>query len=240
MRNRIAIALALILMLSIAGCKATLATESTNAAASADLSATPGARRGNDIMTLALGTLALDGTANAVDTAQAAQLLPLWKGYLALLASDATAPAELTALVAQIRQTLTAEQTTALETQIDPEAQSALMARYGLEMPAMGMARELPEGMTEEDVEAMMAERQAAREAGGGAQGPTFRVEGGFGAGGPPGGGAGPMGSGGIEMEGDGFEGPGVPGATGGATIGANTWVTSIVDAVITYLEGIQ
>jgi hypothetical protein len=240
----------LIGMLALAGCKAaaTDAGATTTGPAATTTEAMPGARRGNDIMTLALGTLALDGTASAVDAAQAAQLLPLWKGYRALLASDATAPAELTALVTQIRGTMTAAQTTALVAQIDPAAQSALMAKFGLEMPALGAGPgtgpgALPEGMTEEELQAAMAERQAARAAGTGDDAPSFGVQGGGPEGGPPEGGGrdgGPMGSGGIVMRGDGFEGPGLAGAAGGPATGANTWIISLVDAVISYLEEVH
>ncbi len=57
-----------------------------------------------------LGILKLEETDLAVDSKQAATLLPLWQAYRSLLNSDTTAPAELEALQAQIGQALTDEQ----------------------------------------------------------------------------------------------------------------------------------
>jgi len=63
---------------------------------------------------LALGTLKLEESAQAVSDAQAADLYPLWSAYQALGESDITAGAELTALLGQIQDNMTAAQLEAI------------------------------------------------------------------------------------------------------------------------------
>ncbi len=64
---------------------------------------------------LAAGTLNLEGTANAVDAAAAANLLPLWQLLEQLESSDAAAPQEITAVVEEIRLNMTAAQIKAID-----------------------------------------------------------------------------------------------------------------------------
>ena len=64
---------------------------------------------------LALGTLRLEGTPQAVDSQTAAQLLPLWRLMDELSTSSATAPQEVSAVVDQIRATMTTEQLGAID-----------------------------------------------------------------------------------------------------------------------------
>lgn len=59
------------------------------------------------ITELAVGTLKLDGTAEAVTAQQANELLPMWEVYKQLVASDAAAQAEIDGLSAQIRASMT-------------------------------------------------------------------------------------------------------------------------------------
>jgi len=63
---------------------------------------------------LAIGTLQLENTDNAVSEAEAAELLPLWQAVQALNNSDTTADAEMTAVINQIQDTMTPEQVTAI------------------------------------------------------------------------------------------------------------------------------
>ena len=63
---------------------------------------------------LIVGTLLLEETDLAVDTTLAADLLPLWQAVQSLNNSDATAEAEVTAVVNQIQNTMTAEQIEAI------------------------------------------------------------------------------------------------------------------------------
>jgi hypothetical protein len=64
---------------------------------------------------LAIATLNLEGTPQAVDAAQAAKLLPLWELLVQLNASNSTAPQEIQAVVDQIRLAMTAAQLQAID-----------------------------------------------------------------------------------------------------------------------------
>jgi hypothetical protein len=64
---------------------------------------------------LAIGTLKLEGTGQAVSAAQAKTLLPLWKAVKTLSASNTTAAAEMTALYSQIQDAMTAQQIQAIK-----------------------------------------------------------------------------------------------------------------------------
>jgi len=63
---------------------------------------------------LIVGTFKLDGTEQAVSADQAKELLPLWQVYQDLSASETAAQEEIDALVEQIQETMTAEQTQAI------------------------------------------------------------------------------------------------------------------------------
>jgi hypothetical protein len=64
----------------------------------------------NPMSELAVGTIKLDGTQNAVTKEQAAQLLTMWQVYKQLIASSTAAQPEIDGLSAQIRDTMTADQ----------------------------------------------------------------------------------------------------------------------------------
>ncbi len=64
---------------------------------------------------LILGTIKLEGTAQAVTAKQAVELLPLWQTMKVLAASDTAAQQEKDALIAQIQETMTAEQMQAIQ-----------------------------------------------------------------------------------------------------------------------------
>jgi hypothetical protein len=59
---------------------------------------------------LALGTIKLEGTKQAIDPKTAASLLPLWQLLFQLKSSNSSAPQEVTAVVDQIKTTMTPEQ----------------------------------------------------------------------------------------------------------------------------------
>jgi hypothetical protein len=63
---------------------------------------------------VALGTIKLDETTNAVTAEQARELLPLWETLQVLESSDTAATKEKEALVGQIQETMTSEQTQAI------------------------------------------------------------------------------------------------------------------------------
>ena len=146
-------------------------------------------RDGNSSTQLILGSFQLEDTEYAISTEQAETLLPLWKGYRALIGSDTASSVEQTALVNQIAEVFTSEQLDYLsETVLSPEDMAAMMEELGIESQFGGMGRmgggggeEGPEGDAND---AQRAEMQALREANGG-------------QGGGPGGGTG----GGTEMD---------------------------------------
>ena len=59
---------------------------------------------------LALGTLKLEGTSQAVDAKTAARLVPLWQLMVQLHSSSSTAPQEVTAVMDEIQATMTSQQ----------------------------------------------------------------------------------------------------------------------------------
>lgn len=63
---------------------------------------------------LALGSLKLDETDNAITAEQAVDLLPMWQVYEELLNSDTAAQEEIDALTEQIQETMTSEQMQAI------------------------------------------------------------------------------------------------------------------------------
>jgi hypothetical protein len=65
-------------------------------------------------MQVALGTIKLDGTGNAITAEQAKELLPLWETLQQLEGSDTAATEEKDSLVGQIQETMTQEQMKAI------------------------------------------------------------------------------------------------------------------------------
>ncbi len=64
---------------------------------------------------LAIGTVGLEGTDQAVDAASAAKLLPLWQLLDQLETSDSAAPQEISAVIAEIQRNMTASQLKAID-----------------------------------------------------------------------------------------------------------------------------
>jgi hypothetical protein len=91
------------LLLSLAAC---------TASSSASLDASTATIQARE---LAMGTLRLEGTPQAIDSQSAAQLLPLWQLMDELSTNSATAPQEISAVVDQIRATMTTEQVGAID-----------------------------------------------------------------------------------------------------------------------------
>lgn len=146
---------------------------------------------------LAIGTLSLEGTGNAVTAEQAKDLLPLWKAVKMMSASNSASPQEIDALYKQIQETMTEQQVQAIkDMSMKPEDTQALMEKYGVKMPQMSQRPTMDANM--------QATRQAARSSQSG-QGGTG---GGMPGGGMPGGGM-PGGGGfpGGEMPGGGTTG---------------------------------
>jgi len=64
---------------------------------------------------LAVGTIKLDSTAQAVSVDEAKQLIPLWEGLQSLIGSDTAAKAEVEGVINQIRSTMTTDQVSAIQ-----------------------------------------------------------------------------------------------------------------------------
>ena len=138
---------------------------------------------------LGFGTLLLEDSEYAVDPAQAAELLPLWKAARSLSESETVAEAELEAVFNQIEDTMTSEQISAIaDLQLTGEEMAQLMEDLGISFGfgGAGFGNLTPE---------QQATAQAARESGEGFAG------GGFSEGGFPGGGRG-QGQGGQDFGG--------------------------------------
>lgn len=109
--NRSTLLMLLIFTLLITACGAS----APDAAGPASVgSGDPAAGELSPSMQVAIGTLRLDETDNAVTAEQAQELLPLWQTMQVLSESDTAAQQELDALVEQIQETMTAEQRQAI------------------------------------------------------------------------------------------------------------------------------
>ncbi len=84
---------------------------------------------------LAIGTLMLEGTDNAVTAEQAKQLLPLWKAVKSMSGSSNTSTQELNAVYKQIEDTMTTQQIQAIkDASMKPEDTQALMKKYNIQV----------------------------------------------------------------------------------------------------------
>jgi len=177
---------------------------------------------------LVIGTLQLEGTEQAVTSAQAKELLPMWQVYQDISSSSTAAQAEVDGLIEQIQETMNAGQMQAIT--------------------AMNL--------TQQDVFAAIQAQNITASSGGGGQssnsgGVSFGPPdggGGMAGGAPPdagmGGGAPPDGGMG-DMAGMGGTGPGTstvqsqdPGASPGSGSSAGV-PTVLIDTLIQYLEQI-
>ncbi|PWB52040.1 MAG: hypothetical protein C3F13_12235 [Anaerolineales bacterium] len=105
--------LSIILAWGLSGCQAS-SSSSIAAANSTGTNDSQNATSMSEVNQLLVGTLKLDGTANALTSEQAAQLLPLWQAYLSLSNSDTAAEAEVGGLLKQIQASMTAQQIDAI------------------------------------------------------------------------------------------------------------------------------
>ena len=231
MRNRL-----LRMTLVIAALVALAACQKDPAEATAQAAAETGALTG--VTELLVGTLQLEGTENEIDAATAAQLVPLWKAYRALMLSDTTVAVELEALEKQIRAAMSSAQVKAITAMtLTAEDMTTALQEHGVlgEMATDGTGAD---------------QRQALRAAAGGTGG------GGMPAGGGGGGGGGGMPAGGGDMPAGGAMVAGGDAAMlaggmdpsamaamfegGGGTAGAqaNRMLTPLIQVVITLLEG--
>jgi hypothetical protein len=189
--------------------------------------ASPGsgqARQLDKRVQLALGSLALEDTANAITAEQAKALLPLWKAANSLTGADNVATEEMNGLFSQIEESMTADQVQAIQAMdLSGQGMSDLASKYGFQMGGGGPGNLTPE--MQSTMEAARASGQRSQggmappDAGGGG-GPSFDFQGGP----PPGGG-------------QGFFRQGSGGSSSSGTSATPTTGNPIFQAVITLLE---
>jgi hypothetical protein len=114
MKKNLTAVIILLAVLILSACSATTASPTASAAAGSGslTSSYQDALSAN--LQLALGTLKLEEGSNAVDSATASVLLPLWKAVRSLSASDTTSALELQAVFTQIEESMSASQVQAI------------------------------------------------------------------------------------------------------------------------------
>ncbi len=139
---------------------------------------------------LALGTLGLEGSENAVTAEQAQSLLPLWKGVKTLSAGESASQDEIDALYQQIEELMTQAQLDAIQNMgMSPEDTRALMEKYGIQFSqgnfdpnAQGTPGARP-NLSEDQIVTLRAQRSQSGGNGGfssGGQGGSFTPPDGF------------------------------------------------------------
>ena len=109
MKSKIILPLLLVPILLLSACGSAAAGTTSNPQGTASAQVMPLPEK------LALGTLKLEGTANAVTAKQASDLLPLWQVYSSLITSDTAAQEEKDALAQQIQETMSPVQVKAID-----------------------------------------------------------------------------------------------------------------------------
>jgi hypothetical protein len=140
MRRNLVCMTLLVLSLVLAACGSSSTTSTTTGTDAATASAGVAASAQGTLSPAAkdiLGIFKLEGTDLAVDSAQAAALLPLWQAYRSLLKSGTAAPAELEAVQTQIGEALTAKQQVAIAAMnLTPQDMFAMAKQLGVSQAA--------------------------------------------------------------------------------------------------------
>ncbi len=114
---------------------------------------------------LAVGTLALEGTSNAVTADEAKTLAPLWKGVKALSASQTASQDEISALYTQIEGAMTPAQIDAIKNiNLNQQEMQALMQKYNIQFPQGNFSRNGTPGapnISQSQIATLRAERSA-------------------------------------------------------------------------------
>jgi hypothetical protein len=154
--------LILLLSLALSACSGSSAAEQ---AASEEVSGTPMPDGGvSDSMRLLLGILSLANSDTLLTAEQATAMLPLWKAVRSLGESDTAAQAEIDALYAQIRGTLSDEQVAAIDgMSLDGQSMASLAEALGIDAAIGGG---FGGGMRGTASPELQATRQALRESG--------------------------------------------------------------------------
>ncbi len=120
--------------LLLAGCANASAKVASGNANTQGGSQTGSAPEMPELLKLAVGTLKLEGTDQAVQADQAAELLPLWQAYQSVSSSSTSAAVEVQAVIDQIGEKMTPEQKQAIEAMdLSSQNMMELMQSLGLD-----------------------------------------------------------------------------------------------------------
>ncbi len=217
MKSRLHLPLYALLIFSLlaSACSSASKTSSSSSASQGQ----PGNNTLSPATRLALGTLKLEGTAQAVTIDQASTLVTLWQAYQSLNNSDTSAQEELDGLLKQIRAAMTSDQNKAIDAmQLTSQSMNEVMQSLGLTMGGPSGAQSTPvAGQSSSGRSGFNGNFPSGGAAGGGPAG--------GGPGNPPGGGfpGGDMG-GGLP--------PDAVGGTGGAQVTPNATQQARVSAM--------
>jgi hypothetical protein len=188
-------------------------------------------------MQLALGTLKLKGTENAVDAQTAEQLIPLWEAVQSLTSKNGSSPQEIQALYKQIGDTMSPAQVQAIAgMQLTQQDIPQIAQELGLDLAAGRSSNQGARPTGQAPSTNGQGGRNFSGGGGGGFPGGGFGGDGGF-----PGGGGGGFGGGGGQAQ-------STPNPSARATAqarfanggGGFSRISSVwVDAVINYLKTI-
>lgn len=118
----------------MSGCGTQADTSSANDSPAVNGTPAPGQNPLSEQEQLIVGSFNLEGTGNAITPEQALELLPLWQTMKALSTSDTAAAQEIEALVKQIQETMTTEQTQAITAMdLTRSAMFTFMQEQGIE-----------------------------------------------------------------------------------------------------------
>jgi hypothetical protein len=224
MKKTLTIVSALVLLAALAACSTIQSViggskAQTNPGANGGAAANGRGGFGGDPATMTVeqkmgfAILKMDGSPTALTAQQAKDMLPLWQALKSMETSNTASADEITAIFTQMKDTLTAEQVSAVQKMTWTQADmTALMQQYGVQMGG-GQGGFGGNGTLSPEQQATRTARFAA--------GGNNRQGGGFPQGGPGGAGApgGAGGPGGFPQDG----GPGGFGGNGASTPGAAT-----------------
>ena len=118
----------------LAGCANASAKVASGTSSTQGDPQTGGATVMSELLKLAIGTLKLEGTDQAVQADQATELLPLWQAYQSVSGSSTAAAVEVQAVIDQIEETMTPEQKQAIEAMdLSGQNMMELMQSLGLD-----------------------------------------------------------------------------------------------------------
>lgn len=141
-KKMIALVVLVIAVLALAACSGSAKTTGQNQQnAAANLKDQPVENK------LALGTIALEGTAKAVTADQAKALLPLWKAVKSMGSSTTATTDEVNALYKQIEEGMTADQMQAIKDLNPTQTEmQAIFQKAGVQMPQGPQGAPQPSG----------------------------------------------------------------------------------------------